>query len=59
MENRKYERGTLGWIKEQQRINAKKDGFTNVEDWKKWKTDLLDFYRINNWPTIKNYMQML
>ena len=51
MENRKYERGTLGWIKEQQRINAKKDGFTNVEDWKKWKTE--------HWPTIKNYMQML
>lgn len=45
MENRKYERGTIGWIKEQQSINAKKDGFTNVEDWKKWKIDLLDFYK--------------
>lgn len=39
-ENRKYEKGTLGWIKEQQRINAKKDGFTNVEDWKKWKINI-------------------
>jgi len=36
-ENKRYEKGTLGWLREQQKIKAKKDGFDNVDDWLKWK----------------------
>lgn len=32
-ESKKYEKGTLGWLKEQ----AKKDGFDNLSEWNKWK----------------------
>lgn len=35
----KYEKGSFGWLREQQKINAKKDGFDNVDDWLKWKLD--------------------
>lgn len=38
-ENKKYEKGTLGWLREQQKIKAQKDGFDNIDDWLKWKTD--------------------
>lgn len=38
-ENKKYEKCTLGWLREQQKIKAKKDGFDNVDDWLKWKSD--------------------
>ena len=38
-ENKKYEKGTLGWLREQQKIKAQKDGFGNVDDWLKWKAD--------------------
>ncbi len=38
-ENKKYEKGTLGWLREQQKIKAKKDGFDNIDDWLKWKAD--------------------
>lgn len=37
--NKRYEKGTLGWLREQQKIKAKKDGFDNVDDWLKWKSD--------------------
>lgn len=43
--NKKYEKGTLGWLRGQQKIKAKKDGFDNVDDWKKWKIGLLDIYQ--------------
>ncbi len=33
----KYNKGTLGWLREQQKIKAKKDGFDNIDDWLKWK----------------------
>lgn len=39
MENKKYEKGTLGWLREQQKTKAKKDGFENIDDWLKWKAD--------------------
>lgn len=39
MENIKYEKGTLGWLREQQNIKAKKDGFDDIEEWKKWKAN--------------------
>jgi hypothetical protein len=45
MTDSKYNKGTLGWIREQQKIKANKDGFDNIDDWKKWKIDLLDFYK--------------
>lgn len=35
----KYEKGTLGWLREQQKIKARKDGFDNIDDWLKWKSD--------------------
>ena len=35
MENKKYEKGALGWLKEQ----AKKDGFGNIRDWQNWKRE--------------------
>ncbi len=37
---KKYEKGTLGWLREQ----ANKDGFSNLRDWNKWriKTGRLD-----------------
>jgi hypothetical protein len=38
-ENKKYEKNTLGWLREQQQIKAKKDGFDNVDDWLRWKAD--------------------
>lgn len=38
-ENKKYEKGSLGWLREQQKIKAKKDGFDNIGDWLKWKAD--------------------
>jgi len=38
-DNTKYEKGTLGWLREQQKIKAKKDGFDNVDDWLRWKSD--------------------
>jgi hypothetical protein len=38
-DNRKYEKGSLGWLREQQKIKAKKDGFDNIDDWLKWKAD--------------------
>lgn len=31
--NKKYEKGTIGWLKEQ----ARKDGFDNLKDWNEWK----------------------
>lgn len=37
--NKRYEKYTLGWLREQQRIKAKKDGFDIVDDWLKWKAD--------------------
>lgn len=33
MENKIYEKGSLGWFKEQ----AKKDGFDSIRDWQNWK----------------------
>ena len=36
-EYRKDKKGTLGWLREQQKIKAKKDGFDNIDDWLKWK----------------------
>lgn len=41
-ENKKYEKGTLGWFREQQKIKAKKDGFDNVDDWLKWKNRTIE-----------------
>lgn len=38
-ENNRYEKGTLGWLREQQKIRAKKDGFDRIEEWLKWKSD--------------------
>lgn len=38
-ENKKYEKGTFGWLRKQQNIKAKKDGFDNVDKWLKWKSD--------------------
>lgn len=38
-ENKKYGNGSLGWLKERQKIKAKKDGFDNIDDWLKWKVD--------------------
>lgn len=38
-DNKKYEKGTLGWLREQQKIKAEKDGFDNVDEWLKWKSD--------------------
>lgn len=40
MEDKKYEKGSLGWFKEQ----AKKDGFDSIPEWNKWriKTGRLD-----------------
>ena len=35
----KCEKGTIGWLRERQRIKAKKDGFDNIDDWLKWKSD--------------------
>lgn len=32
-ENKKYEKSTLGWLREQ----AKKDGFDNIRKWQNWK----------------------
>ena len=29
-DNKRYEKGTLGWIKKQQKIKAKKDGFDDA-----------------------------
>lgn len=34
IETKKYEKGTLGWLREQ----AKKDGFDNIKSWQIWKT---------------------
>lgn len=39
VDNKKYEKGTLGWFREQQKIKANKDGFDNIDDWSKWKID--------------------
>lgn len=36
-DNNKYDKGTLGWLRKQQNIKSKKDGFNNVDDWLKWK----------------------
>lgn len=38
-ENKKYEKGSLGWLREQQKIKAKKDGFDDVDKWLRWKID--------------------
>lgn len=35
MEDNKYEKGTLGWLREQ----AKKDGFDNIRRWQRWRTE--------------------
>lgn len=55
MENiKKYERGTLGWLRERQNIKSKKNEFDNVDNWLKWKVDtdredrLLYLKRSNN-----------
>ena len=37
IEFKKYEKGSYGRLKEQQKIKAKKAGFDNVDDWLKWK----------------------
>lgn len=39
IDDKKYDNGTLGWLREQQNIKAKKDGFDNIDDWLKWKVD--------------------
>lgn len=44
MENKVYEKGTLGWFREQ----AKKDGFDNIRDWQIWQ---------NQQNKIKRYQQ--
>lgn len=36
---KKYEKGALGWLREQQKMKAKKGGFDNVGDWLEWKSD--------------------
>lgn len=38
-DNKKHEKGTLGWLRERQKIKAKKDGFDNIDDWLRWKSD--------------------
>lgn len=37
--DKKYDKGTLGWLREQQKIKSKKDGFGSIDDWLKWKSD--------------------
>ena len=36
-EKKKYEKGTLGQLRQQQKIKAKRDGFDNIDDWLRWK----------------------
>lgn len=35
----KYEKGSLGWLREKKKEDAKKDGFNNIGDWEKWKLE--------------------
>lgn len=42
MTGKKYDKGTLGWLREKQKIKAKKDGFDNVDDWLKWKNRCIE-----------------
>lgn len=41
-DKKKYEKGSLAWLRKQQKINAKKDGFDNIDDWLKWKNRSLE-----------------
>ena len=43
-ENKKYEKNTLGWFREQ----AKKDGFDNIPEWKKWKNSQKWYKELSN-----------
>lgn len=56
MENSNYEKGTLGWIREKQKIKAKKDGFDNVDAWLKWNTDII-IKRFNNVDILKKILE--
>lgn len=38
IENKKYEKGSLGWLREK----ANRDGFYNIKDWQSWKTNNVD-----------------
>lgn len=40
--NIKYEKGTLGWIRERQKINSNRDGFDNIDEWLRWKRDSIN-----------------
>ena len=37
--NNKYRKGTLGWLREQQKVKSKEDGFDNIDNWLRWKAD--------------------
>jgi len=56
MENKNYEKGTFGWLRGQQEIQAKKDGFDNVDDWLKWKSDII-VKRLNRIDTLKKILE--
>ena len=38
-ETKKYEKGSFGWLKEQQKIKSQKAGFDNIDDWLKHKNN--------------------
>lgn len=38
-DNNRYKKGTLGWLRERQKIKANKDGFDNIDNWLRWKAD--------------------